>query len=133
MIDIPEIEGTLEEQIARLKVLLMTHYTDHAQVTQHQLAYEECLKDIARLNGLIKGLENEVAHLRKNKEKNRDAYEDFLELTQTLDFRVPCANVRFIVNEFEFMMLRFDRDGKLTKAFSPPEYQEAIKKEWSNV
>jgi exonuclease VII large subunit len=122
-----------EERLKACEVMLMLNQTNTDQVKQHKLAYDEALKDIQQLRARIKALENEIANIRQDGAHNVHAMEEYLQLTETLDFKVESKRLYSLVMNFTHFYLRFDRNGQIAKALSPEEYNSVIKGEWDNI
>jgi hypothetical protein len=112
--------------------MLMLNKTNSEQVQQHYDAYQKACEDTKVLRARIQTLENEVAVLRRECARKVNAMEDYLSLTETLDFKVPTARLRFLM-DFEFIYLRFDRNGEIKHAYSPEKYNDVIKGEWEEI
>jgi len=111
----------------------MLNKADGQQVRQHQLAYNEALKDITALKARIKSLENEVSALRQTGARNTNAMVEYMDLIESLDFKVESARLRYIIQLNDHFYLRFDRHGRLKHAYSPDEYDKVIKSEWDTI
>lgn len=117
-----------------------------AQTDQRPLTCEEKLKaaEAAILNlqkvlenlkdpaNKIRALENEVKSLRRLAGRNIDAMSEYLDLIETLDFKVQMSRLMFMTDN-EFVYLRFDRNGQIKHAWTPQEYNRVIAEEWSNL
>ncbi len=133
LLETDERPVTCEERLKACEVQLMLNTADAQQVRQHQLAYEEAIKDIQALRIKIKTLENEIDNLRKEGAHNIDAMFEYMNLIENLDFRVESKRLHYIVATNDHFYLRFDRHGQIKHAYAPEEYNRIITKEWESI
>jgi Xaa-Pro aminopeptidase len=131
--EVDERPVTCEEKLKAAEVQLMLNRADGQQVRQHQLAYNEAVKDIQELRVKIKTLENEITSLRQAGAHNTNAMKEYMELIENLDFKVESARLRYIIQFNEHFYLRFDRNGQMKHAYAPEEYNALIKQEWDSI
>lgn len=133
LLEADERPVTCEERLKACEVQLMLNTADAQQVRQHQLAYDEALKDIQALRIKIKTLENEIDALRQAGGRNIDAMKEYMDLIENLDFRVESKRLHFIVATNDHFYLRFDRHGQIKHAYAPEEYNTIISQEWDSI
>jgi hypothetical protein len=133
LLEADERPVTCEERLKACEVQLMLNTADKNQVRQHQLAYDQAVKDIQDLRIKIKTLENEIESLRHDGAHNIDAMKEYMDLIENLDFRVESKRLHFIVATNDHFYLRFDRHGQIKHAYAPEEYNNLIAKEWDSI